>query len=444
MISRTTVDPLFRTASAQSPARTLASSLFFAAVVLLPFQQALTINVGFPLKLSEIFAIAAMLLMALEFQRGRYRLVGFPLVLLFLALIVLSSIIVAATTPAASVAPGYWRSLNADLWQYTVYAAFVVSVFYVAATRIGARRIQIALAIAVKVAAAYCVLQIVAHSVGSDLLSTVNGATQTGGAYGVQLPRNGPFLEGNYLGFFAGAVLLITWALKDRLSQVASVFCLLYSQSTIGILALVLAILTIAIIRPNNRVFALVAALIAVTIGGYLLVPQANAFVLQQLAKLSLVDSGASVAASYSIRARSVNSEVGISMATAHPIWGVGAGRYGALYFQFLDFAKVPFGFAKGVERPIANNSYVQIMAEQGFLAFTVFAAFLTRVAWAMRKAGRSDIAALVFFLVGFAATPAWTTLPIWIFLAYLATKAFEAEQGLAASARPLREGARE
>lgn len=398
--------------------------LMYVAVVSIPFQQAFTAQVGFPLKISELAGLLAVVLFMAEGRKPAFHFRGGGKLLIISVILALSAAVNVTRELPLNNPQGYGRGLTADIIQYMAYGGVVIVVCWFAATRLGPERIAAGFSKAVRLAAIYCGVQLVLFlSGGSALLGAINGRTQSGSAYGIRLPRNGPFLEGNYLGFFAGVAFFIALRRKDKLGTVLALACLLYSQSTTGVLGVLAGLLLIALLRPTGKLVTVLAFLGLAGAAAVSLVPAASSYVSQQLGKLGLVDpDGLSRNIGYSLLSRTVNADTGFSMTLDNPLLGVGPGRYGAWYESYTDYSELPVNFNSGVERAIANNSYIQIFAELGVIAGCAFVFLLAGLLWRLWKAQRSDLALAVFLVVGLNATPAWTGLPIWFAIAYLGT----------------------
>lgn len=414
----------FALSAHQVGAKTLPNVAMYLAIVFVPFQQAFTLNVGFPLKVSELLAMLAIGGYLLNGQKAGHKAVGLAFFLALGLLVELSTMVHLVWPPVASHAPGYSGGLMFDLVQYAVYGFVVLIAGWLAATRLGPDRIGEAFGVAVRLAAAYCVLQVGLYLVGGNaILQVVNGVVQTGTAYGISFPRNGPFLEGNYLGFFAGAAIFMCARRKDSLGVVLGISCVLYSQSTVGLFATAAAALVILTLRPNARAVTVFAFLGAVAAGAVAFIPRVSDFVLQQLAKVGFAESERE-SVSYSLRSRTRATDTGIDMGLDNPVFGVGSGRFGFWHKEYVDYSEMPLGFTSDTVRPIANNSYVQILAELGVPAAILFVLLLATIGVALFRQDRIDLALCVFLIVGLSATPAWTALPIWFIFAYLISAA--------------------
>ena len=391
----------------------------FIAVCAVPFQQALTLDAGFPLKISEITGILAVVLYMTSERTGeRRRYFGAPLQWALLALVYLSTTLWLIMGPPRETALGYERGMNADMLLYFVYAALVIVLSSFAGTRLGPDWIARGLGVAVKLAAAWSLLQVALYFVGAaSILREVHATVQIGAAYGVGLPRNGPFLEGNYLGFFAGIALFVVLRRRDWWGVAAAAGCLLYSQSTVALVGVVVGVLAVAVLRPAGRVVGVLAFVALVGIIVVSTVDVVAVYITRQLGKLGLI-SDASLGASieYSLNNRTSSIQRAIDMSEVFPWLGVGPGRYGYWDDAFSDTA------AAIGNRGIANNAYAQVLAEVGVVAVVCLIGLILTLILRNLRSPRSVLAMAVFLAVGLNAAPSWTVLPIWFAVALLAT----------------------
>lgn len=399
--------------------RPVAETLLWLAIVCLPLQQALTLSVGFPLKLTEVFAIAGLVAAVVQQRRGYFVLPSTWMIAGIAAVTLLSTVWTALAPDPANPPPrAYPRGLMLDLFLYTGYAALAMAFCIAVAVLVPATRLVSAVKIAVRLAAAYTALQLVLWVFSSNFLTHLNGNLQLGALYGIQLPRNGPFLEGNYLGFFAAAAIFVVVRGKDWWGLGLALALFFYSQSTGAFVAIAVALVAVVLLRPRLRtiLFACAVGVIGIVIA--LVVPPANRFVVAQLTKLGLIENNIGVAFGWSLRGRTANAETAFSMAADNPFFGVGQGRYAAHYWQYLDLSGLPSNFASWVVRPIANNVYAQIAAETGLVALALFIALLGYLMFRARAESGTALGFIVAVAVCIIAFPTWTGLPLWTMLA--------------------------
>lgn len=399
--------------------------LLWLTVVVIPFQQAFTVRMGFPLKLVEVFGILAVLSFAVEYRReilkwrgDIWNSVHARIVLLFATVVAVSTIVALFRDHPAARPEAYPQGVQIDLLLYSGYAAIALAL-YVAVSTISRWNLLVrALRIAVRLAAIYCVVQLILWAVDVDWLEYVNGHLQVGQLYGVSLPRNGPFLEGNYFGFFVVVSLFLVARSRDLVGVGLCVLMLCYSQSTTAFVALLVGVIFMILLQPTWRSIVALAVGSLVAVALFFIVPTANRFVVAQLTKLGLIENALGDAYGYSLRTRTVNTETAISIAKEFPFFGVGQGRYGLYYWDYLDRTGLPSNFGERATRPIANNVYAQIASETGIIALGAFLALLIVIVVIARKDGQFATGSAVAAAVCLVAFPAWTNLMPWVLLA--------------------------
>lgn len=423
--------------------RTLADYAIILAVALSPFQKALTIDVGFPLKPTEILIIIAVPLIIFEESSRRRPLPKEmkPQTNWLLALAVLVGVSAVAhlmmSLPLPPY-PGYGRSLETDMMLYVVYAAMVFVVWRKMAS-IDVAALSKAMSWAVRLAAIFCALQWWLFETGNTtLIKRLGYEMVLGRAFGIDIPRNGPFFEGNNLGVFAVLALLILLRRRDRIGIVAALFCAVYSQSTSALVVLLVSLAVAAFSTASPRWRARIVAIFILLIAVAATVPSARQYVQFQGSKLGITAdphaSSSDIQTSYSRDVRGAKTRVGMKMAVDNPIVGVGPGRFGAWFAEYANPDDFPpyylSGGIHGDSRRIAENGYMQIAAEMGLIALVAFAMFMLSTVMAMRRVGFVEFAIAVAIAVSFATAAAWTLLTLWIGLGFLAAVARSSAEG--------------
>ena len=399
-----------------APGSLRAAQVFFGlGIALLPFQQAFTITTFATLKFSEIFALAGTILAVFGSPQSRGRMVGRGSIALMAAFTAISAVVAVVRSEPDLTAPGYIISLDDDTLVYAAYALFSLAVA-TALFRYGELgRMLKAIRISVFIAGSYAAVQLVSWLIGLDLLGWTGGTTQIGTLFGFALPRNGSFLEGNYLGFFAGATLFLSIQMKDRIATLISALLVVYSESTVGLIGVgvALAMLVVGNSRPRSKLAAIGSAGLAI-IMAFLFAPTQR-FLLAQMAKLGLAENTYGEAIDYSLRARLAAANAGFSMAREQPLTGIGPGRFGYEFHNYVNTSSIPTNYGTGIERFIANNAYVQIAAELGMLALGAFVTLLVVTIIAAKRTSSALLSAISYIAVASFAAPSWTTLVIWI-----------------------------
>lgn len=393
---------------------TFAEWVLYLAIALIPFQQALTIDIGFPLKMSELLAIAGVISYVIE---RRFRILQSRLewpIIVMAAIVVASSVYAAATTNGGARPEGYPQGLLFDLAQYTGYALLAMSFALALGAVLTPESFSSAIGWAVRLAFIYAAVQIIVWAVGGSFVELVNGNFQLGSQYGVRIPRNGSFREGNYLGFFAATSLFFLVRARDLVGGALAVLLVFYSQSTGAMVGIIAAIVVSVLLRPSRRKLIVLSSAIVVSAIIAVVVPAVNRLVTGQLTKLGLIENNLGPSYGYSLRSRSVNAETGFQMAFSNPILGVGQGRYSLYFDEYIDRTGLPDNLDATNVRHIANNAYAQIAAETGLIALAAFAVLLCALLYSVRKFSASLVAVVVALGVGLVAFPAWTNVTAW------------------------------
>lgn len=335
------------------------------AVAFLPFTKAMTLDIGFPFKLYEIFFPFAMLFLIIQ---GKIRLEGrlrrvFVYAFLFWTIALISS--VAGIFDAAGYfSIGYRGGRTQDAIMRSVYLLFNICVMFLAFFATNCNKVII-----IKAWLAGFLLAFSYHAY------TVVSVVVTGGAYllpglerhqmgwvgPVLIPRSGTFEEGN----FAGLYYLATLAFA------------LYARSTVFVaLAIVGVAFTLSIAAYAGLfVFLFVHALkknrvsIKKTFFTVFLLVTAWASFYQLGFDMKFYEG-----ANASGAVRLNESMTGLRIFYSSPTLGVGLGGYG---FLFDDFEWSPeFSIFTSAEKHIPNNVYVELLAETGSIGTLLFMLF--------------------------------------------------------------------
>ncbi|QHF23914.1 hypothetical protein GTU73_07770 [Rathayibacter sp. VKM Ac-2804] len=420
-------DPLRSPAAAQR--EPVWSTLVFLAVVTVPFQYALTIDVGSPVKVSEILLVLALAARLLSPGSTRTRVPGLGFVVLLAVALVVSGLYwLGFAGPVRGLDfTGYTRSPSTDLLFYTAFGLFALLGWWMF-SQLGRDRFERAIILSIWLAGAATLLQFVGALLGLETLLADLGFRSTGGSNlsvtGVNL-RSGPFLEGQHLGFYAGAALLIALKRRSWLPAIVAALLVFYSQSTTAVLGIVVAGAILFLLRPHVRVLAAILSLTLLVGGLAAFVAPVRQFVINQAAKLGLVSQTAEFRfAGLSFDVREEKASIGAQMGIDHLALGVGPGRFGAWFSQYADYTVLPAYYRTTDLRPIAENVYLQIFAEMGVLALIGLIGLLLVLLVRALRATPIVFAIGVCVAVGLWTQSSWTFLPIWVFLAYVGVAA--------------------
>ena len=194
---------------------------------------------------------------------------------------------------------------------------------------------------------------------------------------------------------------------------VATVLATLSRGAFVGLLALVLW----AVGTGRLRVGGLLAG--AIVVGG--IAALALTF-WGPLISERLTEKG--VIANQNVASRKALWGGAVRMAADHPLLGVGTGQYGVRSAEYVHNEPL------GIRRPVAHNSYLEVLAEDGVIAFGALLAFLAgswhlltlarRYAWACEDAEGARLAtatqaSLVVALVAANFLSVQITVPLWL-----------------------------
>lgn len=407
------------------PKRSLSEHLVWLAMATLPFQRALTLDVGVPLKLSELFL--GLVLVSLPFTSRRHqRIIGLPAVVGLATVVLLSTMV--AYGGQLPLQPIGVTNLRFDAVFYGVFAVVTLVFWWAVATR-SVSVVESGLRVGVWLCLAAVVVQFVLYTNGqTELLEAMNFQTdRTTGALSddgeIASLRTGPFTEGQHLGFFAGGMFFLSLHRREWLTALAALGSVYYSQSTTSFIAVIAGVALIGLrswSAPGVLRTIIVGAGTAIAV---LSSDSARAFIRFQGAKLGLGDMpGGTLTRSMDLR--TAKTEMGFQMARDHPLLGLGPGRFAGHFADYVDrsAATFPNNYFTGEFRPIAENAYAQIGAELGLVALALFICLLVAVGWNVRRSPVMSALALFLSIMLFTAS-SWTFMPAWAFLAVLCAR---------------------
>ncbi len=238
---------------------------------------------------------------------------------------------------------------------------------------------------------------------------------------GFQMARSGPFEEGNYLGWYLLASSVIaTWSVlrwDDRFFRLILPVILLgslISASPVGLLG-VLGIFLVAAVHNRAPYWAKIVAVLGET-AVIVTLFVTGLFQTLVLDKFSLLFSGGITdVTNVSLVQRLNESYHAWKMFLAHP-FGVGLGNFGYFFGQYPDlYPWLNTDFAG--HRRIANNIYIEVLAEHGVVPALLFLYLLLaqgRRLWFARE--RLLTLGYVMTCGYFLAFPTYRMAMVWVF----------------------------
>ncbi len=241
---------------------------------------------------------------------------------------------------------------------------------------------------------------------------------------GFAIARTGPFEEGNYFGLYLLASTVVTlWSMRRwpdrffRLMLPVLVVGVLLTASPAALLG-VMAIIFVAVMSGGTPFYLRLG-----TIGGGLgmvaVLVRTGLFRTVVLDKFSLLFvGGVTDVTNVSLIQRMNESYHAWQMFLDHP-FGVGMGNYGYFFGQYDDlFVWLVSDFASF--KRIANNIYLEVLCEHGFILLGLFVFILGLMIKRLLHARQFVVAAGLFLICGyFLAFPTFRLSLIWVFWSF-------------------------
>jgi O-antigen ligase len=395
-------------------------------LVLLPFTQALTVNILFPLKISEL-ALLIIFLYLLNKKLISYSTIWFlnknKLLLLFTIIVTASFII--------------------NIWWYYDYHPKKIP-FRI--NRIGDSFIRLcyfylcvcsfflSFKIFVKdikylryfvygalIAVAYGWYIFLSSALKLPYFKLPGMEEEPQMLYGIV--RCGTFKEGNYFGLFLVLSSSIAFYLKKTKTAFVLLISVVITMSTVSIISSVFLLLFYYRNKFLNLKFIII--IIPITIVLFFIISKTDFYKISIYGKL--FDSVKTVTnKNYSKIERTVTASAAYYMGFSNPFLGVGPSNYGVHYDHFNYFKKIvrqrDYYLDKRMlrknERAIPNNVYLEVWSEYGVLGFIVFIIFLFSILIISFKLKEDSITAgIISLIISLNAFPSFIMLFLWVFI---------------------------
>jgi len=398
--------------------------LLIICALSLSFTQALTLNIGFPLKLYEflLFILIIKSIFGFRFKLKYYFKNEFTIVLVLFACLFMS---VLANGFALAVAPNNFVFISrfgqlGDSFMKLFYALLVFVGFVLVAGCSSITRIKLIYAwlIGSIFSAVYGWYLMVFSALGRNvlLLPGITEPQYINILVTNPIMRMGTFPEGNFAGLFFFLSAILACYVKRHKTALFLALSTIPTFSTVALATTTflgfymlwrLAVSSSKLIRYPIYLFMIIASL-GVGFAVYNN-PVLNILIIRKLASDN--DDPWSV----SKKDRIGQSIAGINMFKDNPILGVGLSQYGYSYEQYKD----PDSFEYPSEfKRIPNNVYVELLSEGGLLTFVCFLALLLVIFRRLTSAKQFLLRmGLVSTMISFIAFPTFSLMYIWFFL---------------------------
>jgi O-antigen ligase len=358
-------------------------ALVLLAILTLPFTLALTINLRFPLKIYEVALLGAGLACLVDFRIPTLpsaRSAVLPVIALvgFATAVLLLHLWLPPASLSTSGFPSRFGPFGDGIAKILYLLLAVFSFLLIAERTYQDEQLVLRCWLIGAIAAAlYSWYLLVSSILGvSPLLLPGIDAPQFFGFGNWVVIRSGTFEEGNFLGLYLVTSTMVALYARRRLAALFLGASVLVSFSTINFAAL--ALLSAALVWRGSAGRSLPRKLVSITTGMLVLVGVgallAGTGYLESVVSTKLIGES-----SGSRLERLAFALSGLKMFAAHPITGVGISQFGYYYntYEYLNLGALSNFFGM---KPIANNVYVELLAELGITGFLLFGAFLVHV----------------------------------------------------------------
>jgi O-antigen ligase len=400
---------------------------FCLLLVFLPFTQALTINIGFPLKISELLLL---LLPFLYLHKGSVSKLYIAhinenkILILLLFWIFCSFIINAFWSYDYSLKEIPYRiSALGDSFLRLVYVvlciiAFFISLFFFTTKSTTILKYWI---IGATVAASYSWYLFFSSALGIPYLKLFGMETIPQNLFGII--RCGTFKEGNFFGLFlilSGSISFSLGKKKNAWFLLATIF------TTMSTISLVSACVFLIFVFRKKLFTGRVLIVYPLILIGFLFFSKTDyyqSYVMKKLFQpVSSVTEG-----NFSKVDRYLTGRNAFKQGVDNPFVGVGPYNYALHYDYHNDYRNVinqPSEWFQNYilrknRRAITNNVYLEVWAEYGIIGFIIFMLFLAKTLFISFK-NKDDLitGGLLAMYLSFNAFPSFIMLFLWVFLA--------------------------
>ena len=406
------------------------SSLFILFLFFLPFAQALTLNISFPLKISELI-LGVLIFIFIAKTTAFKKLETLTKVSLVILLFLVWSILSFAINsfwhyPYPLKTIPFRISAIGDSFLRLCYIVLNILVFFISVFFL--RKTPNVLK--------YWVYGAIIASIYSWYLFVFSGLNLPYfKLFGMEeapqalsgFIRCGTFKEGNFLGLYLLLSAIISFYLQMKKTGIFLLLTIATTFSTITILSTI--IFLFFLIRKNflkRKTFKILVIIMPFMFLTSLYIVKTPYFQTYVLAKIN-TPSNVLSKWSFSKVDRTITARIGYFQGINNLFFGVGPFNYGLHYDEYNDSKTFILNnnewslsfFSKENKRSIANNVYIEVFAEYGLFGFFIFITFLIKILRLSIK-NKNDLitGGIIAILISFNAFPSFIMLFVWVFLA--------------------------
>jgi O-antigen ligase len=393
------------------------------ALMLLPFTKALTIDIGFPLKIYEILLVACLLF----FLIGKIRIINTAIVVYILLTIFAAVTTITSIYCTIYPATGYFYDDTisrfgaiSSIFTKVIYLIFLSNCFYMLTDFAAA---DCAKYYRYWMYGAFICLFYTYYLFISSILGfepfLLPGMTEVQmlNFKGLSVIRSGTFEEGNFLGLYL--LLSTILAVHNSNYKLAALFSstMLIIFSTINIAALLIYLLLV--MKNNLARISLVKRIKLIGLAAIVISTITVTMYVTDYIDVVIYDKLTSPSGSAADRFDQLVT--GLRMFIDNPMIGVGHDNYG-YYYRYYQYTSMFDMFHQG--KMIANNVYVELLAETGIVGLILFMSVFIYMFYRFSKEADVEFFGLKYgvycIVFVFIAYPSFIVMFIWAFLAYV------------------------
>lgn len=405
-------------------------TIFCCFLFFLPFTQALTVNIGFPLKISElILSVLIFIFIAklIAFKKFKPLTKVSLIILMFLVWASLSFVINSLwqypyplkTIPFRISAIGdsflrlcyivlnilgFFISViflrkNPKILKYWVYGAIIASIY------------------------SWYLFLFSGFNLPYVKLFGMEEAPQSLNGF----IRCGTFKEGNFLGLYLLLSAITSFYLQKKKTGIFLLLTIATTFSTITIISTI--VFLVFIIRKSFLKIKTLKILVIIMPFMFLACIYTVNTPYFQTYVYAKINTPSNVLNKWSFSKvdRTLTARIGYFQGINNMFFGVGPFNYGLHYDEYNDFKTFILNnnewslnfFLRENRRRIANNVYIEVFAEYGFFGFFIFIIFLIKILrLAIRNQNDLITGGIIAILISFNAFPSFIMLFVWVFLA--------------------------
>ncbi|MEP3372655.1 MAG: O-antigen ligase family protein [Maribacter dokdonensis] len=405
------------------------SLLFGLFLLFLPFTQALTFNIFFPLKISEIILVfLVFVFMQKMYNRNLINaLLELKILYAFLFIATISFFINLKWNypyPTKEIAFRLSRQADSALRLGYIYLnvfAFLIAT-YIFTKCNGILKYWVYGALAASLYAWYIFFS---SAIGIPYIKLIGMSDTPQTIMGIV--RSGTFKEGNFFGLFLILSSAVAFYInKNRIAW----FLMLTIFSTFSTISIISGILFLFIYFKkfifklrNIKIFVLLLPLLCIGLFFFIRSDLYTKYIEQKL----FTPVNTITPSNFSKIDRYLTASIAFRAGIHNPILGVGPYNYGLHYDEYNNIDEIVDKqseftrqfFKRLGKRAIPNNVYLEVWAEYGILGFSLFSAFLLHTLFISIKNRNLIITAgLIAMYLSLNAFPSFIMLFLWVYLA--------------------------